>query len=95
LITFLTFGIYRSYANLNLLSPRQTAPQPITTQDPDHSLLPNCTATVISSAATSPCPQVLWQVYYGTADIVGWCGGILFMAAAVALLVRGGDDGDT
>nr|CUU99562.1 hypothetical transcript [Hymenolepis microstoma] len=92
-ITFLTFGIYRSYANLNLLSPRQTSPtQPTTTQDPHHSLSTNCTSSPISSATTTLDPQLLWQVYYGSADIVGWCGGILFMAAAVGLLMKGVDD---
>ncbi|VDO00906.1 unnamed protein product [Rodentolepis nana] len=90
-ITFLTFGIYRSYANLNLLSPRQTSPQPTTTQDPHHSLVTNATSSPISSTTTTLSPQLLWQVYYGSADIVGWCGGILFMVAAVALLVKGDD----
>ncbi|KAL5105199.1 hypothetical protein TcWFU_005276 [Taenia crassiceps] len=82
--TFLTFGIYRSYANFHLLNPRQTSPNSL--QESHHSH----TATVPTTTSTvSPIrlPQLRWNIYYGSADSVGWSGGVLFMAAAIALLV--------
>ncbi|EUB58622.1 hypothetical protein EGR_06505 [Echinococcus granulosus] len=80
--TFLTFGIYRSYANLYLLNPRQTSPNP--TQESHQSHTAAAPATTVSPLQS---PQLRWDVYYGSADTVGWSGGVLFIAAAVALLV--------
>ncbi|CDS38148.1 conserved hypothetical protein [Echinococcus multilocularis] len=80
--TFLTFGIYRSYANLYLLNPRQTPPNP--TQESHQSHTAADPATTVSPLQS---PQLRWDVCYGSADTVGWSGGVLFMAAAVALLV--------
>ncbi|KAM7538756.1 hypothetical protein Aperf_G00000057618 [Anoplocephala perfoliata] len=84
--TFLTFGVYRSYASLNLLNPRQPNAQTASTRDPHFSLTTNTTAIstpVVANSVLKP----RWQIYYGAADIVGWCGGVIFMASAAALLL--------
>uniref|UniRef100_A0A5K3FE18 Ion_trans_2 domain-containing protein n=1 Tax=Mesocestoides corti TaxID=53468 RepID=A0A5K3FE18_MESCO len=69
--TFLSFGIYRSYASMNLLNLRQTNP-------------PSAFTTTSDQSPLASLPQ---PIRFGAADYTGWTAGVVFFAAAFALLI--------